>query len=378
MLPDNVWPVSVNDHVVEPATLWTERLSRAQAARGPHLVDTPDGGQAWRFGDEVLPLSRMVGSDINRADPARPVKRFADIADHSWKPAARLAAMDREQVGVHTLFPHAVMGFSGERFAKLGDAALWAECVRTWNDFVLREFCPAAPERLVGVAILPLADPGAMVKEIERVAPLGARGISLPHDPAALGLPSFHLPSWQRVLDAADAAGMPMFIHIASSGIPWPDPQSDSRRSVETLVAAMNMDVMQTACDLAFSPLLTERPNRRVALLEANASWMPYLEERLDFATRGRKELAPKGRPASQVMHEQMLASFLNDPLGIEDRHRIGVERLLWQSDFPHVDSLWPHSRPELAKALADVPDHEASQIAAGNARRLLRLPQQA
>src|SRR6185369_15064110 len=118
MLPDNVWPVSVNDHVVEPATLWTERLSRAQAARGPHLVDTPDGGQAWRFGDEVLPLSRMVGSDINRADPARPVKRFADIADHSWKPAARLAAMDREQVGVHTLFPHAVMGFSGERFAK--------------------------------------------------------------------------------------------------------------------------------------------------------------------------------------------------------------------------------------------------------------------
>jgi predicted TIM-barrel fold metal-dependent hydrolase len=374
MLKDDVWPVSVNDHVVEPANLWQERLPAEQAAGAPKLIDQADG-QAWQVGRDTLPLARVLPSPIYRADPARPVKRFSDIALSAWQPAARLAAMDRDRVAVHTLFPHQAIGFTGERLAKLGDAELWSACVRVWNDFLLKEFCAHAPERLVGVALLPLADPADMVAEIERVAPLGARGISLPDNPVALGLDSYHKPSWQRVLDAADAAKLPIFIHIASSGIAWVSPDAPEWRPVETMVTAANLDVMQTACDLAFSPLLTERPARRVVLLEANASWMPYMEERLDFATRGRKELAPKGRPASRVMHEQMLASFLTDPLAIEDRHRIGIERLLWQSDFPHVDSLWPESRSDLAGLLKDVPDAEAAQIAAGNARTLLRLP---
>lgn len=375
MLSDDVWPVSVNDHVIESPGFWRERVSARHVEAAPNLVETVDGGQAWRIGPELLKLEQMLPSKMYRADVSRPVRRFEDISSAAWSPAARLTAMDRDRVAVHTLMPHIFCGFAGERLAKLSDTKVWGACVSAWNDFLFGEFCAAAPDRLVGVALLPLADPDAMVAEIERVAPMGARGISLPHNPALFGVDSYHCDSWQRVLDAADAAQLPMFIHIASSGQGWPTPGESLWRPAEAQVTLANLDVIQTACDLSFSPLLVERPKRRVVLLEANVSWLPYIEERLDFATRGRKELAPTGRPASRVMHEQIFASFLTDPVGIEDRHRIGLERILWQSDYPHVDSLWPDSRKELAALLSGIPDEEARQIAEGNARKLLRLP---
>jgi hypothetical protein len=176
------------------------------------------------------------------------------------------------------------------------------------------------------------------------------------------------------VLDAADAANLRILVHIASDGSSWAPKADPAWRPAPTMVTAANLDVIRTACDLAFSPLLTERPRRRVLLVEANVAWFPYLEERLDFATRGRKDLAPKGRAASRVMREQIYGSFLTDPVGIAHRHEIGLERFFWQSDYPHVDSLWPESRADLAGLLADVPDDEARRIAADNARHFLRI----
>jgi hypothetical protein len=117
-----------------------------------------------------------------------------------------------------------------------------------------------------------------------------------------------------------------------------------------------------------------------VILQEGNLSWMPYLEERADFAVNNhRRDLAPKvDRPPSRIMHEQTMGSFLRDPVAIAMRHEIGLDRFLWQADYPHIDSLFPNSRTMLAEQLRNVPDAEARQIAEGNARRLLRLPARA
>jgi len=375
MLPNDCWPVSVNDHIVEPKTLWTARMSKRDADLAPHVIETEDGGEAWKFGDEVLPVSFILASPHLRTDPNRRSTRFEHLLPGGEDPRARLKAMDQDQVAVHTMNSQ-VCGFAGERLRKLGDKRLWADAVRAYNDYLLNEFCAAAPERLVGLALLPLTDPDGMVKEIERVAPLGARGISLPHDPVPSGADSYFKDSWVRVLDAADAAGLPVFIHIGSSGVPWAPPSSPAWKPMGTMVALANLDVMIAASDLTFSPLLYDRPKRRVVFQEGNLSWMPYLEERVDFAVNKlRSDLAPKvSRPPSQIMHEQTMASFLRDPVGIAMRHQIGLDRFLWQADYPHIDGLFPDSRKELVKQLQDVPDDEARQIAEGNARKLLRL----
>ena len=136
---------------------------------------------------------------------------------------------------------------------------------------------------------------------------------------------------------------------------------------------------MQTASELAFSSVFVEPPGLRVLLIEGGAGWMPYLTERMDYFWRRRDDIvvpgAARDRSPSQILRDHVFASLIDDPAGIRQRHEIGVERLVWQSDFPHSDSFWPSSREHLATLLRDIPDDEARAIAGGNARRLLRLP---
>jgi predicted TIM-barrel fold metal-dependent hydrolase len=374
MLPDHVWPVSLNDHLVEAPRLWVDRLSRGKAQTAPQPIASRDGREGWKFGDTVLYLSAMLSGPLYRVNPGSPIRRFDDIDKSAWDPAARIAAMDQDKVAVHTLMPH-LCGFAGERFRLLREPALWAECVRVYNDFVFTEFCTHDLDRLAAVALICLVEPEEAVREIERVAAMGARGISLPTDPGALGLPTYHSDMWTRVWDAADAAGLPIFLHIGSKGAAWSE--APHHRPIGTLVTAANFDAMEAAADLVFSPLLYDRPVRRIVLVEANVSWFPYLEERVDFATHRRPDGVPPGtRKASEIMRTQILGTFIHDPIAIAHRHEIGLERFLWQSDFPHPDSVWPDSRKILTKQLMDVPEAEAIQIAVGNARALLRLPE--
>jgi predicted TIM-barrel fold metal-dependent hydrolase len=165
------------------------------------------------------------------------------------------------------------------------------------------------------------------------------------------------------------------------------DPAKPAYRPYQYLVAMANLTALDAACQLIFTPLLVERPERRIALLEANVGWIPYLEERLDYAL-GREmpfderrgfvyENAPpsEGRRASDVAR-QLMAAFISDPVGIKARHEIGIDRFLWMSDFPHTDSMWPNSRESLQIQLADVPESEVRQMLDMNARKLLGLPE--
>jgi predicted TIM-barrel fold metal-dependent hydrolase len=329
----------------------------------------------------------MAFVGLDRSGTFRPIRELDELAPSNFETQARLAAMNRDKVAVHTIMPHAC-NFAGQFLRLCGDAALWAECVRAYNDFVLEEFCAPAPDRLVGVSLLPLADADLAVKEIERTAKMGSRAISLPCNPVGLGLPSYNHASWERVLDAADANQLAILVHISVDGpsLPELDPAKSDYRPYQYLVAMANLTALDAACQLVFTPLLAERPQRRIALLEANVAWLPYLEERLDYAL-GRDmpfgtrrgfvyEGAPpaEGRRPSDVAR-QLMAGFISDPLGIEARSEIGIERFLWMSDFPHTDSMWPHSRESLEIQLAEVPEAEVREMLDGNARKLLRLP---
>jgi predicted TIM-barrel fold metal-dependent hydrolase len=377
-LPSDVRLVSVNDHVVEPPDLWTRGAARgADADEAPQVVDLgPAQGQAWCFGSQQISVPKLaVIAAPGAGAPDGRARRVEDFHPAVNQPAARLAAMDEDRVQVHTLLPH-VSGFAGERLRFLASGEAWTAAVRTYNDFVLDEVCAHDPTRLVGVAILPLHDVAATVAELERAVAKGARAVSFPHDPASLGVPSLYTGEWDPLFAAAQAADVPVFVHIGTGGGPA-SANLGGPTSAGTLLAMAGVDAVAVAADLVFSHVLSRHPRLRVVLLEGGVAWIPYLDDRMTFFLRREGVWPTDGSLLSpvEVLRAQVAASFIEDPTGVALRDEVGIDRLLWQTDFPHADTYWPHSRDQLEAALVDVPEADARAIGEENARALLHLP---
>lgn len=361
--------VSVNDHWVEPPDLWRH------VPGGPEVLTAPDGHQGWRFGPLFQPLATLgVVAEAGAPATAGTATTTDTIAVAATDPSARVAAMDADGVAVQTLLPH-VAGFAGHRLAQLGDPGAWTACARTYNDAVLDEVVAFAPERFVAAAILPLHDPAAAVAELERARSRGAGAASIPHDPTSMGLPPWRDPAWGPLFDAAAAHDLALLIHLGS-GATWDAVAPADLPPLGALLAAAPADLVHAVSELVFSGVLARRPALRVGLLEGGAGWVPALAERMDFFWRRRPVLAIPGsapdRPPSDLLRSQAWFACIDDQHAIAHRHEVGLERIVWQTDFPHSDSLWPESRSHLAAVLAAVPDAEAAAIAADNARALL------
>lgn len=380
-MPPDAPLISVSDHLYEVPEMFAE-WPQGLAEDAPRVVDIP-GGEAWRFGDRVVPLSRFRVHD--HEDPTSP-RRAACVEEIPLElrdPRARLSAMDRDDVQTHVLFPQS-LGFAGEQLLRLPTAAARAEACRAYNRYVQERYCALAPQRLVHVAVVPMADPRAAAGELEECVRRGSRGVSLPCNPQALGLPSWHESEhWDPLLDVATEAGIPVFLHIGTMGaadFDYPSHHGSTPGGpMGALLTLANLDAMTAVVELAYSPVLVKHPHIRLVALEAGCAWLPYLLERIDFFWSNRGDLGRgpgtvRGMPPSELIGPALMLGFIDDAAGIRIRHEVGVERMMWMSDFPHGDGPWPRSRAHVDAMLGDVPANEATAIAGGNAAKLLRL----
>lgn len=375
MLTDDVRIISVDDHVVEPAGVWTDRLPKKYLEAGPHVVELPDKVLAWEYEGKQW-LFEMVGSPQTqhfRKDGTGDdlfARHYDDLIPACFEPAARVEAMDEDGIWAELCFP-TFPRFAGTRFLKGRDKDLALLCIRAYNDWMVDEWCAAAPERFIPLVLLPLWDPGLCVAEIERTAAKGAKAISFPETPVPLKLPSFWTDHWDPVLAAAQAAAMPLCMHIGTSGSLFtPSPESTE----EVAFSLASVHAMSSCADMIFGGVFERFPNLHLALSEAGGGWVPYLMERMDYVwQRWRKKERLAAAP-SQTFHDHVWTCVIEDEAAIDMRHRIGVDRLLVESDFPHQDGNWPNTRKVIADMLQAVPDDEARQIAEANARSLFSL----
>lgn len=373
MLPEDAQLVSVDDHVIEHPRVWTDRLPARFAERGPRLVEMEGGSQAWAFEDRVIPnigLNAVAGKDPKEfgLDPVR----FDDMLPGCYDVKARLADMDLDGVEVQMCFP-SFPGFAGSTFFAATDKELAVACVRAWNDFIIDEWCAAAPERFIPMVMVPYWDVPAAVAEVERTAGKGARAITFTEAPHRLGLPSYHSDHWDPFFAAASAADMPLCLHFGSGGAPEVAPDAN----FAVAIALFGMNSQFTTVDLLLSPVFHKFPNLRVALSEGGIGWMPYVLERVDYTWERHRWYTGVNtavRP-SELFRDHIFGCFIADHAGVEIRHLIGVENVMFEGDYPHSDSNFPASRKKLAEALSEVPDDEARLIAEGNARRLFHFP---
>lgn len=376
MLTDEMKAISVDDHVVEHPTVWLDRLPDKWADVAPRVVEIEGGSEQWTFEGVVqgtTGLSAVAGTPLK--DRCLDPGRFADMRPGAYDAKARVEDMDIDGVHMHLLFPNWA-GFAGGRFFRAKDKDLAMACVKAYNDFLIEEWYDVAPERFIPMMILPVWDAEACVGEIERNAERGYRAIGFPDNPALIGLASWHSDHWDGVLSAAQAAQMPLCMHFGGSGA---TASISGDAPLAVITSLMGSTLFHSMTDLLLSPTLHKHQDLKIAYSEGQIGWLPYALQRIDQVWEHYRfyDIEPTinadVRP-SDLFRRHMHGCFIDDAVGIEMRHKIGVDNILWESDYPHADSVWPNSRTNLAKMLADVPNDEAHKIAELNARRLFNV----
>jgi predicted TIM-barrel fold metal-dependent hydrolase len=373
-LQDHMKLVSVDDHLIEHPNVFQDRLPKNFRELGPRIVELEDGAQVWQYEDRQYPtlgLNAVAGRPFEEFgnEPAR----YDEMIKGSFDPVARLADMDLEGVWAHLCFP-TFPRFAGTLFLEGEDRELALLCVQAWNDFVLDEWCAADPARFIPLSIMPLWDPILAADEIRRVAAKGSKTITIPENMSPLGLPSFHTDHWNPVFEASVETGLPLSMHFGTSSL-RPPHSPDAPFAV--IVGSMGVNSMLAFADLVFSPTFHNYPDLKVVLSEGGIGWMPYMMERLTTTwTRHRFYTGINvDVPPMDLIERNIFGCFIQDDAGIANRHLIGIDRIMWECDYPHSDCLFPHSRKYLAESLADVLDDEAHKIVELNARRIFNFP---
>jgi predicted TIM-barrel fold metal-dependent hydrolase len=373
-LPEDTQLVSVDDHVVEPAHVFVDHIDPTYRDRAPRIVEQDDR-QGWLWEDRFYPLSfqgnihtrNFREGEEGRGDDLN-ARRYEDMIDAVYDVDARVEAMDVDGVWAALQFP-TFPRFGGTLFLEGQDKDLTLAVLRAWNDWMLDEWWAAYPDRFIPQTLIPLWDPQLAAREIERCAAKGSKAISFVENPYPIGLPSFPTGHWDPVFAAAADTGLPLSMHIGtSSGLLSPSPETT--RSVGIALCGVNS--MSALGDLIFSGALEAHPDCKIALSEGGAGWVPYVLERLDYTwLRSRYEGVNCSRLPSEVFAQNFWVCMVADRYAVINRHLIGLDKLMWECDFPHNDSNFPDSRKVLADAVHDIPDAEARQIGELNARRL-------
>jgi uncharacterized protein len=374
--------ISADGHVVEPPDMWTKYLPKQFHDRAPKLVKDEKGGDAWELvpGTPPMPLGL-----VTNAGPYG--KRYEDLEWYgatydtilrgSFEGKARVDEQDFDGVDAEVLFPsQRTMG----AFMAQEDDDFHLAGLEAYNTWMHDEFMAAAPDRLIGLAQMPGVDIQTSVKWLKEAKATGYKGVIISAFPSGNAeLSAEDDPFWE----AAEEEQMPIHIH---SGLR----QAGQRTAASFKQAASNFgraiglaemggavgDASGFMSKFIFSGLHDHFPALQFVAVECGAGWIPHFLEHMDDHywrnrtwTKTTLEMTP-----SEYFRRNWKATFIREPFAVATRHWIGVDNLMWSTDYPHHRHDWPYSRRIVEESMGGVPDDERARMCCENARELYRL----
>jgi predicted TIM-barrel fold metal-dependent hydrolase len=366
--------ISVDDHVVEPPHTFEGRIPQHLADKAPRIIETAQGHQVWEFEGQTF---TQVGMNAVAGRRKETVKlepfRFEHMRPGCYDIGPRIKDMDISGVWASVNFPSQITGFCGRVFFNAQDRELGMACIKAWNDWLFEEWHEPYPERIVPLGITFLADPELAVAEIRRCGERGFTAMTFPERPHMIGLPSlWDRDHWDPILQAMVDTDMAICLHVGSSGLNQAPPGAPSLQLGATLFSAVSLN----ACaEWVWSGYPLRMPKLKIVMSEGGIGWVAMLLDRLDnIIDRSGYGLGWDQRPAD-VLKRNFSFCTIDDPSTIDTRHRIGIENIMFETDYPHGDGTWPDTQLVLEKAWGHIPPAELRAMCSENAARVFRHP---
>lgn len=369
--------IDADGHVVEPRNMFVEYIEPKFRERAPRIVKDELGFERVCIDGEVLGGGRRtpvtLGAGLIPGGFADPTKRETHPYDQAhpggFDPHARMKDMDMDGIDVAVLYPTVGLFLGGVK-----DPQLAAACSRAYNNW-LADYCKPYPDRLVGIAAVPLQDVDEAVKEMRRaVSQLNMKGVFIrpnPYNNRQLNDPAYD-PFWA----AAQELNCPIGVHEGTT-LNMPTVASDRYRDGYRLHMISHAFEEELACmDVVAGGVLEKFPKLKVAFLESGGGWICHWLDRLDSHYEKLGFLAPwlKMKP-SEYFKRQCCISFDPDEHTLKTTVEIlGPDNIVWASDYPHFDCTFPGVVKELEEGLAGLPEEAKRKVMGENAARLYGL----
>jgi uncharacterized protein len=361
-----------------PPDLFVSEAPRALKERMPYVVDGPDGprwtaknGASFGLVNGVGPAGQKFVPGMHARvdvmartglydDGKKGIRRVSD-------PHLRIKDLDRDGVDAEVIY--GILGAAG----RLNDTEAANEMLRIYNDWLV-EFCRPYPQRHIGLACLPYGDVGAAVREVHRVAKLCLKGLELS---CSWDMEPMWHPMWEPLWQAVNEVRLPLHFHTFPALPPavFESHTGLTRRAAFfTVVSGFQMNLVNILAALMGAAVLERYPNLRIAFGESGIGWIPYALDRMDFEWADRfRDLGLKMKP-SDYWRRQCKATFQFDPIGLKLIDDMGVESLMWGSDYPHGDGVWPESSKYIAEQFGHLPPEVTRKIVCENAGKFYGL----
>lgn len=375
--------ISGDDHLdlnMLPADVWTGRMAAKWGDRAPHIEINDNGMAHWVCDGQSWGM--WSGKPFSFGPGPKPIKTAYDrggVEDltelRAGNPKLRLADMDRDGVWGHLVFGPVTS-------IRADDEELMRDCYTTFNEWLYEDFCSVAPDRLIGVAMLP-PYPEAAYDELKRLAARG--GVKQANLQIAVAEPRLEDPRWEPLFELLEESGIVLSFHVTV--FPSVTKAFDKYKGspgATFLHAKMFIEqFLDPFVDLFAWGILERHPGLKIVIAESGVGWVPWVVEELDYRHHRLWECAdfwddrggiPHKMKPSEVFKRQVYGTFQQSPTAMRLLEFWGPDNMLWASDYPHPDSIWPNSQSTITETMGHMNEDDVRKIVGGNAAKLYGL----
>ncbi|MGH7817936.1 MAG: amidohydrolase family protein [Candidatus Binatia bacterium] len=378
--------ISADSHYESPPEHWTHRVAKRYRDRAPRRIKLANGKYALAL--EGKPLiyggtSLFGGRAPEVFDPT--------ILDYDNTPGCgsaeqRLREQDQDGIDAEVMFALDV------RNSAIRDKNALVGVVQGFNDFFAEEYCAVDRDRLIGMAVLPNSGVAEDIAEMERSKRMGFKGAWLSTFPSGKNFPT---PEDDHFWAAALDLDVPLVVHtgfptkVGSRDTPlfkYPKEPEGEQRPPTDFVQRFARQAPHHSGSVEVSQIIIAGvfdrfPKLQIYWAENNVGWLPYFGEQIDreyetnrFWAERQMGLPRLKRLPSEYLKENAHWGFFEDRIGMKLRHEIGVERVMWSTDFPHIVTRWPNSLKVLDAQMTGVPEHERRKMVAENELKFIHI----